>query len=56
MHKVGPIKSLGRFLLEITRATRERILSGLKLGKQAPGYEAAFKALDRFIDELYKLL
>ena len=33
-------------------AVRERILSGLKLGKQASGYKAALKALERFIDEL----
>lgn len=33
-------------------ATRARILSGLKLGKQAPGYKAATKALDRLIAEL----
>ena len=33
-------------------AVRERILSGLKLGKQAPGYKAALKALERFTDEL----
>ncbi len=31
---------------------RARILSGLKLGKQAPGYKAAVKALDCFIAEL----
>ena len=28
---------------------RERVLSSLKLGKQAPGYKAAQKALERFI-------
>lgn len=33
-------------------AVREHILAGLKLGKQASGYKAALKALDRFIDEL----
>lgn len=33
-------------------AMRDRILSDLKLGKQAPGYKAAAKALDRFITEL----
>ena len=31
---------------------RERVLSSLKLGKQAPGYKAAQKALERFISEL----
>ncbi len=33
-------------------AMRDRILSGLKLGKQAPGYKAATKALDRLIAQL----
>ncbi len=33
-------------------AMRNRILKDLKLGKQAPGYRAAAKALDRFISEL----
>lgn len=33
-------------------AVRDRVLSGLKLGKQAPGYKAAAKTLDRFITEL----
>lgn len=31
---------------------RERVLAGLKLGKQAPGYKAAVKALDSFIQQL----
>ena len=31
---------------------RERVLSSLKLGKQAPGYKAAVKALDLFIGEV----
>ena len=31
---------------------RDRILSELKLGKQAPGYKAIQKALNRFIAEL----
>jgi hypothetical protein len=31
---------------------RDRILSELKLGKQAPGYKTAQKALNRFISEL----
>jgi metal-responsive CopG/Arc/MetJ family transcriptional regulator len=35
-------------------AVRDRILSELKLGRQAPGYKAAAKALDRFINELMK--
>ncbi len=30
-------------------ADRNRILSGLKLGKLAPGYKAAAKVLDRLI-------
>jgi len=32
--------------------TRDRVLSKLKLGKQAPGYKAAVKALNMLIDEL----
>jgi len=31
---------------------RDLILADLKLGKQAPGYKAATKALDRLIAEL----
>lgn len=34
---------------------RDRILLDLKLGKQAPGYKAAQKALNRFITELTHL-
>ncbi len=33
----------------------DRILLELKLGKQAPGYKAAQKALNRFIAELTNL-
>jgi hypothetical protein len=33
-------------------ATRDRILSQLKLGKQATGYKTAQKVLNRFIAEL----
>ena len=33
-------------------ALRERVLFDLKLGKQAPGYKAAQKALNRLITEL----
>lgn len=33
-------------------ALRDRILFDLKLGKQAPGYKAAQKALNRFITKL----
>lgn len=33
-------------------AVRDRVLAGLKLGKQAPGYKAAVKVLDRFVAEL----
>jgi hypothetical protein len=36
-------------------ALRDRILFDLKLGKQAPGYKAAQKALNRFIAELTHL-
>ena len=31
---------------------RDNVLAGLKLGKQAPGYKSAVKALDRFIAEI----
>lgn len=33
---------------------RDLVLRDLKLGKQAPGYKAAVKALDRFVDQLGK--
>lgn len=33
------------------QAIRDKVLSSLKLGKQAPGYKSAAKALDRFIKE-----
>ncbi len=33
---------------------RDRLLSELKLGKQAPGYKTAHKALNRFISELIR--
>jgi hypothetical protein len=33
-------------------AIRSRVLAGLKLGKQAPGYKAAAKALSEFLREL----
>lgn len=34
------------------QAIRDQVLTSLKLGKQAPGYKSAVKALDRFIAEL----
>jgi hypothetical protein len=34
------------------KTLRDRILVGLKFGKQAPGYKAAQKALEQFINEL----
>jgi len=37
---------------EALLAKRDRVLADLKLGKQAPGYKAAVKALDRFIKEV----
>jgi hypothetical protein len=37
---------------EALRRSADRILLDLKLGKQAPGYKAAQKALNRFIAEL----
>jgi hypothetical protein len=39
-------------LLPQLEASRDRILLDLKLGKQATGYKAALKALNRFIAEL----
>lgn len=33
-------------------AIRDRVLAGLKLGKQAPGYKSAKKVLDDFISRL----
>lgn len=41
--------------LEALEALRDRIFSELKLGKQAPGYKAAQKALNGFIAELANL-
>ncbi len=40
------------FLAPSLEELRERVLSSLKLGKQAPGYKAAQKVLERFITEL----
>lgn len=37
---------------EDLEAIRDRILADLKLGKQAPQYKAAAKALDQFIKEI----
>lgn len=34
------------------QAIRDKVLSSLKLGKQAPGYKGASKALERFIAEI----
>lgn len=31
---------------------RDNVLAGLQLGRQAPGYKSAVKALDRFIAEI----
>lgn len=33
-------------------ATRDRILSGLKVGKQSPEYKRTKAAIDRFISEV----
>lgn len=38
--------------LDALEAKRDRILFELKLGKQATGYKAVQKALNRFITEL----
>lgn len=45
-------RSRENFLAPALEELRERVLSSLKLGKQAPGYKAAQKALERFISEL----
>ncbi len=37
------------------KTLRDRVLLSLKLGKQAPGYRAALKALNHFITELTNL-
>ena len=34
------------------QAIRDKVLSSLKMGKQAPGYKSAIKALERFIAEI----
>ena len=34
------------------QSIRDKVLHSLKLGKQAPGYKSAVKALDRFIAEI----
>jgi hypothetical protein len=43
-------------LLAELEILRDRVLLELKLGKQAPGYKAAQKALNRFIAELTSLV
>ena len=45
-------RSRENFLAPSLEELRERVLSSLKLGKQAPGYKAAQKVLERFITEL----
>lgn len=45
-------RSRENFLASSIEELRERVLSGLKLGKQAPGYKVAQKALERFITQL----
>lgn len=46
------LKRIKELEAKFTPATRDRILNSLKLGTQAPGYKAARKALDQFINEL----
>lgn len=45
-------RSQENFLAPSLEELRERVLSSLKLGKQAPGYKAAQKALECFITKL----
>ncbi len=52
-HSQSPATKLPH--LEALEALRDRILSELKLGKQATGYKLALKALNRFISELTNL-
>ncbi len=47
-----PLSELAAGLLPNLDELRDRTLNSLKLGKQAPGYKAAAKALDRFIQDL----
>ncbi|MFN6570781.1 hypothetical protein [Dendronalium sp. ChiSLP03b] len=42
----------GKPVIDVEFRQRDRVLSELKLGKQAPGYKNAQKALNRFITEL----
>lgn len=52
-HSQSPATNLPH--LEALEALRDRILSELKLGKQATGYKVALKTLNRFISELTNL-
>jgi predicted DNA-binding ribbon-helix-helix protein len=45
---------LSKLMFRNLESIRDAVLFGLKIGKQAPGYKAAQKALNRFIDELIK--
>ena len=45
-------QSVGLPMVAELEILRDRVLSELKLGKQAPGYKTAQKALNRFIAEL----
>lgn len=45
-------QSRGNLLAPSLEEVRARVLSSLNLGKQAPGYKAAQKALERFVAEL----
>lgn len=52
--KVAPVIAERAVMLEVAalEILRDRVMSELKLGKQAPGYKTAQKALNRFITEL----
>ncbi|MGH7998235.1 MAG: hypothetical protein ACREPR_02070 [Brasilonema sp.] len=49
-------QSVGLPIVAEIEILRERVLSELKLGKQAPGYKTAQKTLNRFIAELTRLV
>jgi hypothetical protein len=50
----SPKQSVGLPTVRELKILRDRVLSELKLGKQAPGYKNAQKALNRFITELIR--
>lgn len=51
-HAVVTKSTITHFQMTTLETLRDRVLFELKLGKQAPGYKAALKALNLFIAEL----